>query len=187
MVVAAAIGSYSMAEIVCKWDVNKIRLAMGIAMLGCSVVMACKNAGVGPFGTIGDLNGFTVGQWQFWVAVILNFFWGAGMDVGFGLYAPCMATCLLLGCSGTTCFPVFMGSCALLMPANSIVFIKKSRYDVVATLGNMIGGCIGVFIAWKIITSLPMHILIYLVCVVLLWTSYSILSARAKDLKAKKA
>ena len=51
----------------------------------------------------------------------------------------------------------------------------------------MIGGCIGVFIAWKIITSLPMHILIYLVCVVLLWTSYSILSARAKDLKAKKA
>ena len=49
----------------------------------------------------------------------------------------------------------------------------------------MIGGCIGVFIAWKIITSLPMHILIYLVCVVLLWTSYSILSARAKDLKAK--
>ena len=138
-------------------------------------------------GSIGEGIGFTVGQWQFWVAVILNFFWGALMDVGFGLYAPCMATCLLLGCSGTTCFPVFMGSCALLMPANSIVFIKKSRYDVVATLGNMIGGCIGVFIAWKIITSLPMHILIYLVCVVLLWTSYSILSARAKDLEAKKA
>ena len=150
-------------------------------------LQACKNAGIGPFGSIGEGIGFTVGQWQFWVAVILNFFWGALMDVGFGLYAPCMATCLLLGCSGTTCFPVFMGSCALLMPANSIVFIKKSRYDVVATLGNMIGGCIGVFIAWKIITSLPMHILIYLVCVVLLWTSYSILSARAKDLEAKKA
>ena len=160
---------------------------IGSAMLATAVVMACKNAGVGPFGTIGDGIGFTVGQWQFWVAVILNFFWGALMDVGFGLYAPCMATCLLLGCSGTTCFPVFMGSCALLMPANSIVFIKKSRYDVVATLGNMIGGCIGVFIAWKIITSLPMHILIYLVCVVLLWTSYSILSARSKDLEAKKA
>ena len=185
MVVAAAIGSYSMAEIVCKWDVNKIRLAMGIAMLGCSVVMACKNAGVGPFGTIGDLNGFTVGQWQFWVAVILNFFWGAGMDVGFGLYAPCMATCLLLGCSGITCFPIFMGSCALLMPACSIVFIQKGRYDVVATVSNMIGGCIGVFIAWKIVTSLPMKVLIYVICVVLLWTSYKMLSDRAKDLKAK--
>ena len=187
MCVAAMIGAYTMAEIITKWDVNQIRIWLGCAMIGTAIIMACKNAGIGPFGSIGEGIGFTVGQWQFWVAVILNFFWGALMDVGFGLYAPCMATCLLLGCSGTTCFPVFMGSCALLMPANSIVFIKKSRYDVVATLGNMIGGCIGVFIAWKIITSLPMHILIYVVCVVLLWTSYSILSARAKDLKAKKA
>ena len=183
MCVAAMIGAYTMAEIITKWDVNQIRIWLGCAMIGTAIIMACKNAGIGPFGSIGEGIGFTVGQWQFWVAVILNFFWGALMDVGFGLYAPCMATCLLLGCSGTTCFPVFMGSCALLMPANSIVFIKKSRYDVVATLGNMIG----VFIAWKIITSLPMHILIYLVCVVLLWTSYSILSARAKDLEAKKA
>ena len=187
MCVAAMIGAYTMAEIITKWDVNQIRIWLGCAMIGTAIIMACKNAGVGPFGSIGEGVGFTVGQWQFWVAVILNFFWGALMDVGFGLYAPCMATCLLLGCSASVCFPVFMGSCALLMPANSIVFIKKSRYDVVATLGNMIGGCIGVFIAWKIITSLPMHILIYLVCVVLLWTSYSILSARAKDLKAKKA
>ncbi|MBQ7092651.1 MAG: permease, partial [Clostridia bacterium] len=57
----------------------------------------------------------------------------------------------------------------------------------VATLGNFIGGCIGVFIAWKIITSLPMYWLINVVCVVLLWTAYSILSDRAKALKAAKA
>ena len=49
----------------------------------------------------------------------------------------------------------------------------------------MIGGCIGVFIAWKIVTSLPMKVLIYVICVVLLWTSYKMLSDRAKDLKAK--
>ena len=187
MCVAAMIGAYAFAEIITKWDVNKIRLWMGCAMLACAVVMACKNAGIGPFGAVGDLPGFTVGQWQFWVAVILNVVWGALMDVGFGLYAPCMATCLLLGCSAGTCFPVFMGSCALLMPANSIVFIKKGRYDAVATLGNFIGGCIGVFIAWKIITSLPMKVLIYVVCVVLLWTAYSILSARSKALKEAKA
>ena len=102
MCVSAMIGAYTMAEIITKWDVNQIRLWLGSAMLATAVVMACKNAGVGPFGTIGEGIGFTVGQWQFWVAVILNFFWGALMDVGFGLYAPCMATCLLLGCSGTT-------------------------------------------------------------------------------------
>ena len=185
MCVAAMIGAYVMAEIITKWDVNKIRVAVGIAMLATGIILFFKNSGIGPFGVIGTLNGFTPSTWQFWVAVILNFFWGACMDIGFGLYAPCMATCLLLGCSATTCFPVFMGSCALLMPANSIVFIKKSRYDVVATLGNMIGGCIGVFIAWKIITSMPMKALIYVICVVMLWTAYTMFRDRAKDLKAK--
>ena len=109
------------------------------------------------------------------------------MDVGFGLYAPCMATCLLLGCSAGTCFPVFMGSCALLMPANSIVFIKKGRYDAVATLGNFIGGCVGVFIAWKIVTSIPATALNYIICVVMLYVAWTLLNARAKDLKAQKA
>ena len=91
MCVAAMIGAYTMAEIITKWDVNQIRIWLGCAMIGTAIIMACKNAGIGPFGSIGEGIGFTVGQWQFWVAVILNFFWGALMDVGFGLYAPCMA------------------------------------------------------------------------------------------------
>ena len=187
MCVAAMIGAYAFAEIITKWDINKIRIWLGCAMIATAIIMFCKNHSFGPFGSVGEGAGFLPNQWQFWVAVILNVVWGALMDIGFGLYAPCMATCLLLGCSSGVCFPVFMGSCALLMPANSVVFIKKGRYDAVATLGNFIGGCIGVFIAWKIITSLPMYWLINVVCVVLLWTAYSILSDRAKALKAAKA
>ena len=187
MCVAAMIGAYAFAEVITKWDVNKIRLGLGIAMLGTAVIVFMRTSGIGPFGNMGEATGFTVGQWQFWVAVILNVVWGALMDIGFGLYAPCMATCLLLGCSAGTCFPVFMGSCALLMPANSIVFIKKGRYDAVATLGNFIGGCVGVFIAWKIVTSIPATALNYIVCVVLFYVAWTLLHARAKDLKAAKA
>ena len=76
------------------------------------------------------------------VAAAFNILWGALMDIGFGLYAPCMATCLLLGVDAATCFPVFMGSCACLMPACSIEFIKSHRYDVAHTIGNAVGGCI---------------------------------------------
>ena len=187
MCVAAMIGAYAFAEISTKWDVNRIRLWLGWVMVAMAIIMACRNNGWGPFGAVGTAPGFAINTWQFWVAVLLNVVWGALMDIGFGLYAPCMATCLLLGCSAGTCFPVFMGSCALLMPANSVVFIKKGRYDAVATLGNFIGGCVGVFIAWKIITSLPMYWLVNIVCVVLLWTAYPFLSARAKALKAAKA
>ena len=181
MFIAAAIGSFGFATVVTKWPRNKIRWALGIMMLILSPVMLCKNLGVGPFGTIGTLSGFAVNQWQFWVAVILNVLWGALMDIGFGLYAPCMATCLMLGISGSTCFPVFMGSCAFLMPACSIEFIRTHKYDAAATIGNAIGGLVGVFIAWKVVTSLPMFWLINLICVVLLWTSYSLISSAIKD------
>ena len=179
MLVAAAVGSYGFANIVTKWPRNKIRWALGIMMPLLAIVMFCKNMGFGPFGTVGTAIGLT--GWKAAVAIILNVLWGALMDIGFGLYAPCMATCLMLGVDAGTCFPVFMGSCALLMPACSIAFIKTGRFDAVATLGNMIGGLIGVFIAWKLITSMPLFWLINLVCVVLLYTSYTLISSAIKE------
>ena len=145
MFICAAVGSFGFASIVTKWPRNKIRIALGCAMLPLAVVMLCKNLGVGPFGLVGTAVGLT--GWKLIVAAALNVLWGALMDIGFGLYAPCMATCLLLGVDAQTCFPVFMGSCACLMPACSIEFIKSHRYDVAHTIGNAIGGCIGVFIA----------------------------------------
>lgn len=181
MLVAAAVGSFGFATVVTKWPRNKIRWALGLAMPLLAAVMLCKNLGVGPFGTVGTAIGFAVSDPKFWIAVVLNVLWGALMDIGFGLYAPCMATCLMLGVDAGTCFPVFMGSCALLMPACSIEFIKTGRYDAAHTVGNAVGGCIGVFIAWKLVTSMPLFWLINLVCVVLLWTSYTLISAAIKE------
>lgn len=182
MYACAAIGSFGFATVVTKWPRNKIRYALGSTMILLAIIMICKNLGVGPFGIVGTATGLS--GWKLFVAAALNILWGALMDIGFGLYAPCLATCLLLGVNAATCFPVFMGSCACLMPACSIEFIKTHRYDVPHTLGNMIGGCIGVFIAWKLVTGLPMFWLINLVCVILLWTSYTLISAANKDRKA---
>lgn len=185
MYVCAAVGSFGFATIVTKWPRNKIRWALGIIMIPLAIIMLCKNTGWGPFGIVGTAT--TLTGWQLIVAAGLNILWGALMDIGFGLYAPCMATCLLLGVDATAAFPVFMGSCACLMPACSIEFIKSKRYDVPHTIGNAVGGCIGVLLAWKVVTSLPMFWLINLVCVVLLWTSYTLISAALKDRKAGSA
>ncbi len=185
MYVCAALGSFGFATIVTKWPRDKIRWALGIAMIPLAFVMLCRNIGFGPFGMVGTATGLT--GWKLIVAAALNILWGALMDIGFGLYAPCMATCLLLGVDAIVAFPVFMGSCACLMPACSIEFIKTKRYDVPHTIGNALGGCIGVFIAWKLVTSLEMFWLINLICVVLLWTSYSLISAAIKDKKAAAA
>lgn len=182
MYVCAAVGSFGFATIVTKWPRNKIRWALGIIMIPLAIIMLCKNTGWGPFGIVGTAT--TLTGWKLFVAAALNILWGALMDIGFGLYAPCMATCLLLGVDATAAFPVFMGSCACLMPACSIEFIKSHRYDVAHTIGNALGGCVGVFLAWKVVTSLPMFWLINLVCVVLLWTSYTLISAALKGKKA---
>lgn len=182
MYVCAAVGSFGFATIVTKWPRNKIRWALGIIMIPLAIIMLCKNKGWGPFGIVGTAT--TLTGWKLFVAAALNILWGALMDIGFGLYAPCMATCLLLGVDATAAFPVFMGSCACLMPACSIEFIKSHRYDVAHTIGNALGGCVGVFLAWKVVTTLPMFWLINLVCVVLLWTSYTLISAALKDKKA---
>ena len=106
MYVCAAVGSFGFASIVTKWPRNKIRIALGTVMIPLAAVMLCKNTGVGPFGLVGTLTGLT--GWKLIVAAVLNILWGALMDIGFGLYAPCMATCLLLGVDAQTCFPVFM-------------------------------------------------------------------------------
>ena len=182
MCVAAMLGSYLMAGVVCKWNVNRIRYVMGAAMLCVAVVMACKNAGIGPFGMIGTEIGLR--GYKLVIAVLVNFMLGALMDVGFGLYAPCMALLLMLGCDAGATFPIFMSSCALLMPACSIKFIKESKYDVVCVMGNLVGGIIGVILACSVVPSLPIHALIWVVCCVLVYTSIMMFRDASKSQKA---
>ena len=101
------------------------------------------------------------------VGVVINFFLGALMTAGIGLYAPCMALVLLLGMSADIAFPVMMGSCAYLMPSAGITFVKEGKYDRAAAIPMLITGVIGVLIAGFIVTSLPLTLLTYLVCVVM--------------------
>ena len=185
MCVSAMLGSYAGAFVVTKWDRNPIRYAMSLFLGLTAVVMIMKALGVGPFALAGTEIGLSGGKLI--AAVAANFVFGALMDIGFGLYAPCMAFCVLLGVDLGACFPVFMGSCALLMPVNSLVFVKKSRYDVIGVIGNMVGGCFGVLFAWKVVTSMPVKVLTFVVAAVMVWTCYMMLRDAAKDKAAKKA
>ena len=196
MCVAAMIGSFAMAEIVSKWDRNMIRIVMGVFLFLCGPILILKGFSLGPFagvepsqtGLILNADGVCIGLsgGKFWAAVIFNVLLGALMDVGFGLYAPCMAFCMILGVDTGACFPVFMGSCALLMPACSLVFIKNSIYDPIAVAGNLVGGILGVLIAWKVVTSMPTKAIIVVVSIVMVWTAYMMFRDAARDKKAAK-
>ena len=181
MYICAAVGSFGFASIVTKWPRNKIRIALGTIMIPLAAIMLCKNLGVGPFGIVGTATGLS--GWKLIVAAALNILWGALMDIGFGLYAPCMALCALVGMNITVAFPIMMGSCALLMPPASLEFVKSGRYNRDAAVIMSITGVIGVLIAYFIVKSMPTTILTYIVAVVLIYMAISFVVSNQKEKK----
>ena len=181
MIAAAVVGSVIGAKLVSKWNINTIRRALGTAMIALAIVMFCKNSGFGPFGIMGTATGLT--GIKLVIGIVGNFFLGAFMIVGLGLYNPCMALVFALGLSTNVVFPIMMGSCAFLMPAAGITFVKEGKYDrgngIVLTLSGIIGSLIACFI----ITSLPLKMLTYIVCVVMLFGAVQFFSDAKKASK----
>lgn len=165
MIVASIVGSIIGARIISRLDIMKIRVVMGVALILVAVITLCKINAVGPFGILGTARGLSGGLLV--AGVVANFILGILMTAGIGLYAPCMAIVLLLGMSADVAFPVMMGSCAYLCPACGITFIKEGKYNRASTIPMIISGAIGVLIAGFIVTSLPLTVLTYLVCVVM--------------------
>ena len=92
---------------------------------------------------------------------------GAAMCLGVGLYAPCMALCVLIGLHTGMAFPIMMGSCAFLMAfGNGPKFIMEGRYDVIACWTQAIGGAIGVYLAYYVVKSMNLKTLTLLVVIV---------------------
>ena len=170
MLVAAAAGAYIGAGIVSKWDLKTVRIVMAIFLVACAIVTVMRTAKIGPFGVAGEALGLT--GIKLIIGVVGNFILGALMMVGFGLYSPCIALVAMLGMNVGTAFPIMMGSCALLMNVSVFKFVKEGKYDRKATLCLALFGCVGVWIAYKVACFLPLSTLTYIICCVMLYTSF---------------
>ncbi len=173
MLVSAAAGAIIGAGVVSKLSERKIRLTMGFALLVTASFMLARNLEWIQGG--GDAIGLQGGKLI--IAIVGNFFLGALMTAGIGLYAPCMALVFALGMSPQVAFPIMMGSCAFLMPPASIRFIREGAYNRKAAVAMAIPGVVAVLIAALIVKSLPLDILRWVVIVVILYTSTVMLRA----------
>ena len=173
MLISAAAGALVGASIVSKLSERKIRLTMGFALLVTASFMLAHNMEWIQGG--GDAIGLDGGKLI--IAIVGNFFLGAVMTAGVGLYAPCMALVFTLGMSPQVAFPIMMGSCAFLMPPASIRFIREGAYNRKAAVAMAIPGVVAVLIAAFIVKSLPLDILRWLVIIVILYTSVVMLRA----------
>lgn len=169
LIVAAVIGALCGAKLVTKLNIQGVRLMMGVGMIILGIIMALRVFAVGPFGLVGD--GLKLSAGRLVIAAIVQFILGVLMNIGVGLYAPCMALCCGLGLSVAATLPIVMGSSAMLMAFGSgPQYIKAGRFDLMAVITQMAGGAIGVLIAYFFVKTLDVKILTIIIAVVVLLT-----------------
>jgi len=78
-------------------------------------------------------------------------------------------------------YPIMMGSCAFLMPAASVRFVRSGRYNLRAALGLAIGGAPAVLIAGLIVKELPLYAVKWLVVAVVVYTAIAMLRSAARE------
>jgi uncharacterized membrane protein YfcA len=184
MIAAAVLGAWLGAGVVAKWPKRKVQIGMGVALLAAATFMFMRQMSLFPPG--GEAIG--VSGKSLAIAIGGNFFLGALMTLGIGLYAPCMILVGLLGMSEKTAFPIMMGSCAFLMPVGSLRFIREQSYSLRNAVGLAVGGVFGSYIAAKFFESLDIRTVRWLVIVVVVYTAITmLLSARSERTAAAAA
>lgn len=177
MIAAAVLGAYIGAGSVSQWPKRRIQVGLGIALVAAAILMLGSVVGWFPIG--GTAIGLT--GTKFWIAVVANFCFGAIQQLGVGLYAPCMILVYLLGMNPLSAFPIMMGSCAFLMPVGGYRFIAARRYSPKAAVGLTLGGIPAVIIAAKIVKSLPLLYVKWLVVFVVFYTAIMLLRSAATE------
>jgi uncharacterized membrane protein YfcA len=176
MIGAAVAGAWLGAGVVSGWSRQRVQLGMGGLLLVAAAIIVARVTGSIPGG--GDALGLAGPKLA--IGLAGNFVLGALMTLGIGLYAPCMILVALLGMNDKSAYPIMMGSCAFLMPAASVRFVRSGRYDLPAALGLTLAGTPGSIVAGLIVKELPLTAAKWLVVAVVVYTAVAMLrSARS--------
>ncbi|MBL0478467.1 TSUP family transporter [Aeromonas veronii] len=169
MMMAAAAGAAWGARHVASFDRQTIRLVMAISLLVVAGLIFAGLLGLFPVG--GDAMGLS--GYKLAIALLGNFIFGVLMNVGIGLFAPCMTLVYLLGMNPLAAFPIMMGSTAVLSVFSAGTFIRKGAFDAKAVLAVAIFGPIGVVLAAMLVKSMDMKMLKWLVAFIVIYTSWT--------------
>jgi len=177
MSTAAPVGALLGAGVVARMPTQKIQFGMGAGLLVVALIILAGQLKIMPVG--GVAIGLT--GWKLALIIVMSLIFGALQTIGVGFYAPCMAMVYALGMHPATAFPIMMTATAMLMAAGGARFVKENAYDRKASISLTIAGVVAVFIAAYVVKSLPLEILKWVVCVVVLYTSvWMFISSRQK-------
>ena len=183
MIAAAVLGAWLGAGVVSGWSRRNVQIGMGAALLAAAVLLLLKIFQIAPTGA----GTYGLEGTRLVMGLVGNFILGALMSLGIGLYGPCLIMVSLLGMVETTAFPIMMGSCAFLMPIGSAKFIRTGKFDLKATIGLALGGIPAVLIAAKIVKSLDLYYVRWLVVVVVVYTAITMLRSASLERAAESS
>jgi uncharacterized membrane protein YfcA len=177
LIVASVVGAWLGAGVVARLPRRAIQIGMGVALFAAAATFVAANLGLAPVG--GEALGLS--GWTLGVALVANLVLGALMTLGIGMYAPSMIVVSLLGMNPLVAFPIMMGSCAFLMPAAGIRFLRAGAYSPRPSLGLAIGGIPAVLIAAFLVRSLPLTTLRWLVVAVVTYAAVTMLRSAWRE------
>ena len=173
LIAVCVIGGWIGAGVVASLSRRAVQLGMGGALLVAAVFMMLGILGQFPSG--GTALVFTPPA--FGIALAVNFVLGALLALGVGNYAPSLVVFSLLGMDPRAAFPIMMGSGAFVATIAGVRFVGAGRFHWRAALGLTAGGIPGVLVAVWIVKSLPLGALRWLVLVVVVYASATLLRA----------
>ena len=182
LIASAVAGAWLGAGVVTHWPKDRIRRGIGLGLLMAGALMVFKNLDdlrgtpLFPGGAATGLDGALLA-----LAAAINFVLGALVTLGIGSYAPSLIMVSLLGMNPLMSWPIMMGACAFLMPMASVRFVRAARYETAPAVGLAVGGVPAVLIAGLIVKSLPLTAVRWLVVIVVLYTAFSMLRAKASS------
>jgi uncharacterized membrane protein YfcA len=173
LIVACLCGGWLGAGVVSGLPRRAVQLGMGCGLMIAAVFMLMGLMGAFPSGgTALQL------EWRaFIVALVVNFLLGALLTLGIGSYAPSLLLFSLLGMDPRAAFPIMMGSGAFAGIVAAVRFVGAGRFDRRAALGLALGGIPAVIVAAVFVQSLPLDMLRWLVLIVVLYASVTLLAA----------
>ncbi|EMP72343.1 membrane protein [Streptococcus sobrinus DSM 20742 = ATCC 33478] len=185
MASASFFGALFGTRITKNWNERLVQLILGSLLIVAALIMAYRmltNPGGGLSTTVHGLHGI----WLV-VGVVFNFTIGVLMTMGLGNYAPELIFFSLMGLSPAIAMPVMMLDAAMIMTASSTQFIKADRVNWTGYAGLVLGGVIGVLIAFKFLTSINIDTLKTLVIAIVIFTGVMLIrSSFVKKLDSHK-
>jgi uncharacterized membrane protein YfcA len=173
LIVACVAGGWLGAGVVASLSRRAVQLGMGCALLIAAAFMLLSMRGLVPAGGVA----LELTPRAFALAVTINFVLGALLTLGIGNYAPSLVMFSLLGMDPRAAFPIMMGSGAFVGTLAGVRFIDAGRFHGRAALGLTAGGIPGVIVAAWLVQSLPLGALRWLVLVVVVYASMTLLRA----------